>query len=157
MWMPYAVTGIALIVIATVGAKATDVGPWYQNLRKPKWNPPNWAFGVIWTFIYLCILASVGIAWNRASQDQQSTLFWVTAVNFILNALWSFVFFKWKLIGWALIESVILWVSIVVMILAVFPYSAISGWLLFPYIFWVTLAFLLNTSIYLKNKPASTA
>lgn len=156
MWMPYAVTGIALIVVATIGAKATDVGPWYQSLRKPKWNPPNWSFGVIWTFIYLCILASVGIAWNRATEDQQSTLLWVTAVNFIFNALWSVVFFKWKLLGWALIECVFLWVSIVVIILAVFPYSATSGWLLFPYIVWVTIAFLLNTSIYLKNKPAPT-
>lgn len=155
MWIPYVVTAAALVPVAVAGMKATDVGPWYRELRKPKWNPPDWAFGVVWTTIYVFIIASIGLAWNKASDAQQSTLLWVVGINFLLNGLWSFVFFKWRQIGWALVEIAVLWVSIVVMMLAVFPYSNISGWLLFPYLAWVTIAFLLNTSIYLKNPKAN--
>jgi len=152
MWVPYFITGVALALLGAVGGYATDVGPWYQNLRKPKWSPPNWAFGVIWTLIYVCIFFAIGIAWNQASEGQQSTLLWAAAINFLLNGLWSFLFFKWRKLGWALLEAVLLWLSITVMILAVFPYSSVSGWLLFPYLAWVTVAFMLNTSIYLKNR-----
>ena len=151
MWIPYVATAAALIPVALLGTKATDVGPWYIGLKKPKWNPPDWAFVVVWTVLYILIIAAVGLAWNQAAQSQRGTLFWVTAVNFFLNGLWSFVFFRWKLLGWALIEMAMLWLSIVVMIVLVFPYSSLSGWLLMPYLAWVTVAFLLNTSIYLKN------
>ena len=145
MWLSYVITGAALVPLALVGMAATDVGPWYQSLKKPKWNPPNWAFPVVWTSIYILITVAIGLAWNRASDQHQSTLLWVTGINFVLNALWSVVFFKWRLLGWALIEMTLLWVSITVMILTVFPYSSLSGWLLTPYLAWVTIAFLLNT------------
>ncbi len=151
MWIPYVVTAAALTLVALAGMKATVIGPWYRELKKPSWNPPDWAFGVIWTIIYGFIIASIGIAWNAASEQQQQILFWVTLVNFVLNSLWSFMFFKWRLLGWALVEMTALWLSIVVMMMAVFPYSHLSGWLLFPYLTWVTIAFLLNMSIYLKN------
>lgn len=154
MWLPYLMTAAAIVPMAIAGMAATDVGPWYQNLRKPKWNPPDWAFGVVWSSIYVLIIASIGLAWNRADEVQQTALLWVTGVNFVLNALWSLVFFKWRMLGWALVEMTLLWISIVVLILAVFPYSNLSGWLLTPYLAWVTTAFLLNTSIYLKNPNA---
>lgn len=152
MWASYVITAAAVIPMALLGTKATDVGPWYRGLKKPKWNPPDWAFVVVWTTLYILIIASVGLAWNNATGEQRGTLVWVTAVNFLLNAVWSFVFFKWKKIGWALVEMSALWLSIVVMIVVVFPYSSLSGWLLMPYLTWVTIAFLLNTSIFLKNR-----
>jgi len=155
MWIPYLVTAAALIPVALMGTKATDIGPWYRDLKKPAWNPPDWAFVVVWTTLYILIIAAVGLAWNRATGGQRSALVWVTAINFVLNGAWSFVFFKWRKLGWALIEMTALWVSIVVMIVLVFPYSSLSGWLLMPYLTWVTIAFLLNTSIYLKNPSRS--
>jgi len=151
MWVPYLITGAALIFLGFMGMKVSDTGLWYQNLRKPKWNPPNWAFRLVWRTLYVSIFFAVGIAWNRATDSQQTTLFWVTAVNFMLNGLWCFVFFRWRLLGWTLVETVLLWLSIAAMILVVFPYSALSGWLLFPYLAWVTLSCLLSTSILLKN------
>jgi len=59
-WVSYAVTAAALFVVGGVGARATDIGPWYRNLNKPSWNPPDWAFPVVWTTIYILIIASVG-------------------------------------------------------------------------------------------------
>jgi len=146
--------GLGHLPSAFLGMKATDVGPWYQELRKPKLNPPNWVFGVVWTTLYILIIVAVGLAWNHIAETHRGTLVWVTAVNFLLNAGWSFVFFKWRRLGWALVEMTALWLSIVVMIVLVFPYSSLSGWLLMPYLVWVTIAFLLNTSIYLKNRTS---
>jgi len=155
MWTPYLITLACVALMGVAGGVATDVGPWYQSLKKPRWNPPDWSFGLIWAVIYVLLVIAVGQAWNKAAPANQSTLLWVVGVNFFLNGLWSFVFFSWHRIGWALLEMSFLWVSIVVMIVVVYPYSAISGWLLFPYLCWVTIAFCLNTSIYMKN--ANTA
>jgi len=152
MWIPYLLTSIAVVLMAFAGGYATDTGAWYRGLKKPRWNPPNWSFGVIWTLIYVLIVVAVGKAWNSADEPQRVTFLWLTGINFFLNGLWSFVFFRWQRLGWALLEMSLLWLSIVVMIVLVYPYSPVSGWLLFPYLLWVTIAFCLNTSIYLKNR-----
>ncbi|MEM1435104.1 MAG: TspO/MBR family protein, partial [Pseudomonadota bacterium] len=48
----YWIAGSVAVAVALVGGLATDVGPWYRNLAKPSWNPPDWLFGPAWTVIY---------------------------------------------------------------------------------------------------------
>ena len=150
-WMSYAVITAALTLVGFVGGKATDIGPWYRELRKPSWNPPDWVFPVVWTTIYLFIIVSVGRVWNQADPSMRSTLLLVISVNLILNMLWSVLFFSWKKPLWALIEVVLLWLSIVAMIAVFVGIDQLSAWLLAPYLAWVSVASFLNLSIIRLN------
>jgi tryptophan-rich sensory protein len=95
--------GITLAVLG-IGGAATNVGSWYRDLKKPSWNPPNWAFGPAWTII-LGLAAWAGVlGWTHAADPFERTL--VAAlfgVNIILHMLWSPLFFNLQRPDWALI------------------------------------------------------
>jgi translocator protein len=49
--IPGVVAAVIVVLMLGVGAWMTTVGPWYRDLRKPAWNPPDWIFGPAWTVI----------------------------------------------------------------------------------------------------------
>ena len=142
------------IVLLAVGGLTTNVGSWYRELRKPSWNPPNWAFGPAWTLI-LGLAAWAGVlAWTRttsvADHVHIAALF---AANMIFHALWSPLFFNLQRPDWALVEVPFLWLSILGLIIGLGSISPISGLLLAPYLLWVSFAALLNWTIVRLNAP----
>lgn len=155
MWISYATIAVALVVVGGVGGKATDIGPWYRNLSKPSWNPPDWVFPVVWTTIYVLIIASVGGAWNAADTAEKSLIIWLVGINLVLNTIWSVLFFSMKKPLWALIEVFLLWLSIIALMVGLGSIDALYAWLLVPYIAWVSVAMLLNLSIVRLNPELS--
>lgn len=149
-WLPYAVISVAMCVVGGVGARATEIGPWYRNLNKPSWNPPDWVFPVVWTSLYVLIIIAVGRVWN-AADDAKGLLLAVIALNLVLNIIWSVLFFKMRKPRWALVEVLALWVSIVLMMLVFSGIDALSVWLLVPYLAWVSVASYLNYTIIRLN------
>ncbi len=153
----------ATIIVATlitlavlgVGGGATTIGPWYQDeLRKPAWTPPNWAFGPAWTLI-LGLAAWAGVlAWSHAASGAGhihiAELF---AVVIALQVAWSPLFFNLKRPDWALIEVVFLWLSVLALAIGLAPYSILAAVLLAPYLSWVAFAALLNFKIVRINPP----
>lgn len=133
----------------------TTVGSWYENLRKPVWNPPNWIFGPAWTVILGLAGWSGVLAWSHAS-DRMDEFFILSlfGANIILHMLWSPLFFNLKRPDWALIEIPFLWLSIVALILGLAPFSALASWLLAPYLLWVSFAAFLNLTIVRMNRPS---
>ncbi len=149
---PVLVAAAAALAVAALGASATDVGPWYQALAKPSWQPPDWLFGPVWTLIYgLCALAGV-IAWRAAaSRAQRQRILLALAANALFNVLWSELFFKLRRPDWALVEVVAFWTSIVVLIVVLWPISAQAARLIWPYLAWVTFAAVLNLAVVRLN------
>ncbi len=151
---PVVVAALAAVVVAGLGASATDVGPWYQGLRKPSWQPPDLLFGPVWTTLYAMIAVAGVKAWrsaqNRRARERILVLF---AANALLNLLWSELFFGAHRPDWALLETVVFLASIVVLIAAVWPLSRAAGWLLLPYLAWVTFASVLNLAVVRLNPP----
>jgi tryptophan-rich sensory protein len=154
--MIYTIGVAALITIIVLGAGAamTTVGPWYRNLNKPSWNPPDWAFGPAWTII-LGLAAWAGLdAWTNAPDSgAQSRIAVLFGVNILFHLLWSPLFFNLRRPDWALIEVVFLWGSVLALILGLKPYSELASWLLLPYLLWVTFAAYLNLVIVRMNSP----
>jgi benzodiazapine receptor len=153
-WVPIAVAAGSAMVVAALGAAATDIGPWYYGLHKSVLNPPDWLFGPAWTVIYaLAALAGV-LAWANARTVQQRT--WVLvlfAMNALLNIVWSDLFFRFRRPDWALIEVVPFWLSILVLMIFLWPVSRRASWVLAPYLAWVFFAGWLNYAVVRLNGP----
>ena len=150
LWVIGIAAGIA-IVVAVLGALLTDIGEWYLSLDKPAWQPPDWAFGPAWTLIFAATAAAGVLAW-MADQDR-STLIAAFAVNAILNVAWSALFFRLRRPDWALFEVLLLWLSIAVLIAVCGALDSRAGWLLLPYLAWVSFAAVLNAAIVRRNRP----
>ncbi len=145
---------VCAIVLAGAGGLLTTIGPWYRNLRKPSWQPPDWAFGPAWTLILGMAAAAGVLAWEGAPDAAgRRTVVILFAANGLLHLLWSPLFFKWRRPDWALIEVVFLWLSLVALVIGLRPYSTLASGLIVPYLAWVTFAAWLNLAIVRLNAP----
>lgn len=154
MLKPLLVSGAVALFLAIGGGLLTEVGPWYRNLRKPRLNPPDWLFGPAWTIILGLAAWSAALAWTMAPDDEARTrVLLVYGANAVFHFLWSPLFFKAKRPDWALGEVVFLWGSLVAIILVVAPFAPLAGWLVAPYLLWVSFATWLNGAIVRLNRP----
>ena len=151
---PIVVAALAALLVASLGATITDLGPWYRDLVKPSWQPPDWLFGPVWTVIFALCALSAAMGWrdapSRTARDWVIVLF---ALNGLLNLLWSLLFFRVKRPDWALAEVGLLWLSVLALILFLGRFSPSAGRLLWPYLVWVTFAGVLNWRIVALNAP----
>lgn len=153
-WKPVLLAALAALAVAGLGGLMTDIGPWYQALVKPSWQPPDWLFGPAWTAIFALSALAAARAWedapDRASREWMLALF---ALNAFLNVLWSLLFFRLRRPDWALLEVGLLWLSVLALIVVLSRYSPRAGWLLSPYLAWVAFAALLNFTVVQLNRP----
>ena len=152
LWLPVIIAGAAAIVVAALGASMTEIGAWYQSLKKPDWQPPDWAFGPAWTLIFALAAISGITAWRNAPDDaSREWIIGMFAVNGILNVVWSALFFKFQRPDLALIEAIFLWLSVLVPAIVFWRYSRTASLLLVPYLLWVAFAMALNFEVVRLN------
>jgi len=144
---------IAITAIAAVaGSVATRSAPqFYGALDKPSWAPPAWLFGPAWTILYLLMAVAAWLLWLRREQPLARRALVLYVAQLVLNAIWSWLFFRFHLGGLALLELSLLWVSILVLILLAARVRRAAAILLLPYILWVTYAGLLNGAVWRMN------
>ncbi len=143
---------LACLLAASSGA-IFRAGPWYSDLRKPNWRPPNWLFGPVWMVLYAMIALSGWIVWRSAPADQVVIAMLIYGVQLVFNALWSYCFFGLRHPGLALVDMSALWISILLTMLVFYPVSALAAGLLLPYLLWVSFAWRLNHAIWHLNAP----
>jgi translocator protein len=146
------------VLLGGLGGLLTTIGPWYRNLKKPSWQPPDWLFGPAWTLILGLAGWAAVLAWNGAGDAAaQRTIILLYAVNFVCHFLWSPLFFTVKRPDWALVEVVFLWASVLALCIGLRPYSVLASWLIVPYLVWVSFAAILNLMIVRLNAPFGKA
>lgn len=151
---PFIVAGGLALGIELIGGFLTDIGPWYNGLIKPAWQPPGWLFGPVWTILFGMIAVSAAIAWLSARNAQERrNIVLLFLFNGCVNVLWSALFFSVKRPDWALYEVAALWGSVLVLILATWSRSRLASVLLMPYLAWVSFAAFLNFTIVRINPP----
>ena len=130
----------------------TEIPTWYAMLIKPTISPPNWLFGPVWTTLYILMGTAAWLMWRAAapSVDKRRALA-LYVFQLILNALWSIIFFGMHALGVAFVELLILWSMIVVLIVLFMRISRPAGWLLVPYLAWVSFAGILNLMLWVLN------
>lgn len=153
-WGPVLVAAVAAALVAMVGGLLTELGPWYRGLVKPSWQPPDWLFPPAWTLIFTLTTAAGVRAWAAAPDGSaRRRIVLLYAANGVLNAVWSLLFFRLHRPDWALAELVVLWLSILSLVVASGRYARLSGWLLLPYLAWVSFAGALNAAVVRLNGP----
>lgn len=126
-------------------------GEWYDSLAKPSWNPPSWIFGPVWTVLYVLIAVSGFLLWRCRERPgaRLALTFW--AVQLVLNALWSWIFFGEHRTGLAFAEITLLLAAIVVTVVLAWRVRRSAGALLLPYLAWVAFAWALNLTLWRLN------
>ena len=128
---------------------AQSVLDWYPTLNKPFFNPPTWVFGPAWTLLFIMMAVAAWRVWLEGSIAKPAlNLFFI---QLILNFFWTIIFFGMKNIGLALVEIIIFWIMIAFTMRAFMKISKPAGWMMAPYLAWVSFATLLNASIWWLN------
>jgi tryptophan-rich sensory protein len=142
--------GIAVAAVALFGALAVmGTGQEYATLERPAWAPPSSVFGPVWTVLYLLISVAGWLVWRRTGLGRELVPY---AVQLVLNAAWTPLFFGGGQYGWALVDLVVLWFAIAVTVLMFWRVSRLAAVLLLPYWLWVTYAGALNAAIWVMNR-----
>lgn len=143
---------IAVIVIAAASSGALfKPGDWYAGLNKPSWTPPNWAFPVVWTLLYLMIGYAGWLVWREGGWSLPIMLW---GLQIVANAAWSWLFFGMRRMDLALADVGVLWLSVFAFIVAAWSLSPTASLLFVPYLLWVSTAAMLNHSVRRLNPDA---
>ena len=129
-----------------------SVPEWYATLNRPSFNPPNWIFGPVWTMLYILMGISLFMIWKQDMSKERNLAILVFMLQLLLNFGWSFIFFYFNMIGFALIEIILLWISILFMLLLFYKIKPIAAYINIPYLLWVSFATVLNGSYYFLNR-----
>lgn len=144
---------ITLVTGAIGGiAIAPDIKDWYTTIAKPTFNPPNYIFSPVWTALYILMGIALAMIWKKPRTHERDRALKFFFTQLFLNFSWSFIFFCFHLIGWALIEIIVLWISIAYTIILFYKQSKPAAWLMVPYIIWVSFATVLNAAIWNLNR-----
>jgi benzodiazapine receptor len=141
-----------IFLLACCAAAATGIifkpGAWYEALQKPSFTPPNWAFPVAWTTLYL-LLAWAGYRLTLLPGSETVLALW--AAQIALNTLWTPVFFGANHVVAAMVILALLWIVVAAMVVMALQLDIITGLILFPYLAWLSVAAALNFSILRQN------
>ena len=144
---------LGVIAVAAIGGHFSVMNrEWYEALRKPVWQPPNWLFGPVWTLIFILTAISLILIWNTEPRSGLTCVIMAAAVlNGVLNIAWSALFFGNKLIFPAIYDALLLCLTVIFIMVAAWPVSRLASLLLIPYALWTAFATYLTSTIYRLN------
>lgn len=146
------VIGCELVGILSIPFTLVSIPTWYKTLNKPFFSPPNWIFGPVWILLYFLMGISASMIWIKGIQNKKVK---VALMMFLFqlgaNFLWSILFFGFHSPFLAFLDIIVLWLALIITTVKFSELSRTAGYLLIPYIIWVTFASLLNFSIIVLN------
>lgn len=151
------VPGVLLLgTLSGVLSGSGDSG-WYQSLDKPSFNPPAWAFGVVWPILYVMQGLALALVIHAVGATERQRALVLFAIQFALNLLWSPLFFGAH-------ETRIAAYVIAAMLGVALPTTwrffqvrRAAGLLMLPYLAWLAFALALNIAIVQLNPDAELA
>ena len=145
---------VACELIGASGAifTAPAIDGWYATIQKPSFNPPDWIFAPVWGFLFFLMGVSLYLILEKDPKDSMvKSALLIFSGQFILNIIWSFLFFGLQRPFDALLEITVLWFAILLTISQFNKIDRKAGFLLVPYLLWVSFAAILNFSIWILN------
>ena len=125
---------------------------WYETLQRPRLTPPDWVFGPVWTVLYAMIAVSIFLFIRKYKSESGYGIYVLIVLHLIFNFSWTGIFFGLKAPGLALLDILLLDISLVLMIRYFWQTDVVSSIMLWPYLIWVLFATYLNASFYILNR-----
>ena len=123
--------------------------PWYSQLVKSNYNPPDWVFAPVWTTLYLMMTFAIWYYWH--SKNREMNTIYIYFIHIIFNTTWSIVFFVYHNILLALLNLIIIILFIIFLMFEFKKVSNLSFILMMPYLLWSIYALFLNINLLLLN------
>ena len=131
--------------ISTISSKE----PWYSQLVKSNYNPPDWVFAPVWITLYFMMTLAIWFFWHSKNKDMNTV--YIYFIHIVFNTTWSIVFFGLHQILVALLVLIVLIFLIIILILKFRRVNLISFYLMFPYLLWTIYALFLNINLLILN------
>lgn len=153
-----AATTLAVAVAAATGSIASPrrVPAWYTRLRKPAYQPPGAAFPVVWTALYADIATTSAVTVDKfraaGRHDKARGYAAALTVNLLLNAGWSWLFFRFHKLGAAVLGAAALTASSADLARRAAAADPRAGAALAPYPLWCAFATILSAHIWRLNR-----
>jgi benzodiazapine receptor len=142
---------LVLCFAAAATAFFISPGEWYAALKKPAWNPPAWIFGPVWTSLYVMMAVAAWLVWREGGWREQRRPLGLFLAQWLLNALWTPLFFGLHRPDLAFAEIVALWLVLAATVWSFWRARKAAGALLIPYLAWVSFAAVLNFTLWRLN------
>ena len=143
--IPLLIGGISGVI--TMGAMED-----FSALEQPPLSPPGWLFPIVWAILYTLMgVASYLVVTSGGQQKQINTAITVYGAQLIFNFFWSLFFFNLNLFYFSFAWLIVLWLLIIATLLLFSRLSATAGYLIIPYLLWVSFAAYLNLGVAMLN------
>ncbi len=153
-WLRLAAAVIVCNLAGFAGSFFTmpSIPTWYASINKPFFTPPNWVFAPAWTTLFVLMGIGLYMVWDKTNFSGKGRFaLYVFGFQLFLNIMWSALFFGLQSPMYAFFEIIALWIAILFTIMKFREIDRKAGYVLVPYMAWVTFAALLNLSVWLLN------
>ena len=143
---------LSLAVLALGGwLTYLGMGQWYNELRKPSWQPPGWVFSPVWTTLLTLLAIATWRVSGRMDSPMARVALGLYVIQLVLNVSWSLLFFALHSPQAALVEIFLLDLVLIGMVISYSRVCKLAGSLIVPYAVWLGLATAINIWIVWNN------
>ena len=160
LWKKALITVPAIVIVGSLMGLVSSSGisnGWYAGLERPSFQPPGWAFGLVWTTLYTMLGIALAAILNEPESKQRKLALSLFAAQLTLNFAWSPVFFGSQMIDLAFVIIIVMLVLAVVTANLFRRIRPVAGWLMLPYLLWLCIATALNYETGRLNPGADAA
>ena len=151
--LPFIIAVLIPLLVGIVSAMISSKGmAMYGTMSKPPLSPPAWVFPVAWTILYIMMgIASYFVFVSDADSKLKMMALLIYIIQLAMNFMWSILFFNWKLYLVAFVWLIVMWGLVIICAFRFYGINKAAGYMMIPYIVWLTFAAYLNLGIFLLN------
>ena len=153
-WKTYAVWILLPELVGALSGWLTrnDTQVYEESIRQPPLSPPSLVFPIVWAILFALMGIAAARVWLSAPSPDRERGLRLFGTQLGFNFFWSLIFFHFQAFGLALLWLLVLWGLILGTLRAFRRVDRAAGWLLLPYLLWVSFAAYLNAGVWLLNR-----
>ena len=156
-WALFVIPVIMLLgSVSGLLSNSSEENRWFEELVKPKAQPPGWLFGVVWPTLYFLMGLAFAMILHARGARHRGLAITLFLIQFAINLTWSPVFFAQHQIGIAFFIILAMLVAAIATTVVFARVRKAAAWLMVPYLVWISFAAILNFQIDRLNPDAES-